>query len=508
MKRIAAAILIVSGLLVASNLSLSTFFITSFDPLSGAVDVSPIFYLTYRASDSLSVKYTQYGNVFDLSDPAYYYVEYRGKVGPVLLNVDLGKARLKKSFTYEMNLVRVGGIKYTYAGVGGYARMGIFEIGGAYDFSNGEKADFGIYGTIYTDSLKAGIYYENSYEKLGADVNLNLGFAKVWSGAAIEEFDLGNFTALVGGRTELFGVTLEGQYGWIGNKYLIERLKSDPNYNAEKWFLDLAVTKKLKDFDATIYFKNNSKWFTDGELPLLAVELKAGDLEIHAKLLGTDLNPNLSGDQTLMVVWNHYFRYPTETAPAKAEVSKAPQKVEAKSVTILEIKKVKPQGLLKVKGIVTVPVNLLGKKSFYMKDPTGGIMVYDPSGKFKVGVGDIVEVIGTFKEYYGMPEIVVKGLKVIGKAKAVKGTKLTGKPSYETLGNLVEIEGFVVRKSKYEFDIQYSDNVVIKVYIKKGTGINIRDVKVGDRVRVTGVMHIYKGNYELLPRFPEDIVIE
>ncbi len=135
MKRLAALVTILSSIAISLNLSLSTFFITSFDPLSGAVDVFPIFYLTYKANDSLSVKYTQYGNVFDLQNPAYYYVEYRGKAGPVLLNIDLGKARLKKSFTYEMNLVRVGGIKYDYTGVGGHVRMSMFEVGGAFDFS-------------------------------------------------------------------------------------------------------------------------------------------------------------------------------------------------------------------------------------------------------------------------------------------------------------------------------------------------------------------------------------
>ena len=508
MRRLIVVALLASALAFA-DLSMSTFFITSFDPLNGSVDTFPIFYLTYKPNDEITLKYTQYGSVLDLQNPKYYYIEYRNKFGPVLLNVDLGKARMKKSYTYQLNLVRVGGMKIDYTGVGGFIRRGIFEIGAFYDYQNGY---YGAYGSVYTDLLKGGIYYETRYNELGADLKLSTSFADIWAGVSAKKDSLSDPTVLIGGRTDLFGIRLEGQYVWKGSGY-VEILRSDPNKVAGKWLLDLAASKSFGGYELGLYFKNNSAFMGEGTF-LLAAKLKVGDLEIHGKIYGEDLNPNLPGDQNLMIIWNHYFRYDfgavsAPMVPSKSEKTEVKKEgFSPKRVTVLEIKKTKPKSLISIKGVVTSPLNLLGKKSFYVKDPTGGIMVYVPSGGVDVKVGDMVEIVGNFKEYYGMPEIVAKEVKKMGSVEIRSVPIFTEKPSYETLGNLVKIEGVVIRKGKYDFDVQYAENLVIKVYIKKGTGIKIGQIKVGDKVEVTGIMYIYKGKYEILPRFPEDIVLK
>ncbi len=494
-----------SVLILAEAVNFSTFFITSFDPLNGSVNVFPIFYLTYNANDNLSLKFTQYGNVFDLPNPKYFYAEYKDRFGDFKVNIDLGKARLKKSYTYKLNLVRVGGVKYSYTGIGGYVRYGLLELGGAYNYPDKKYA---LYASVYTQNFKGGVYYEDNYQKVGADLNVSLSAFDIWAGTAFEEFDFNTITALIGAKTSLMGFDVAAQYAWIGSKYLIERLRSDPNNVATQWLFDFDVSKDFGDYNLGVYAKYNSKWFTDSDNPLIAARVKVNDLEIHLKLLGDDLNPALSGDQTLMVVWNHYFKYSFGGESVRVVSSVSPsQSQPAKSLSIYTLKTQKPKHKVAVKGVVVAPIGLLDKSSMYIKDPTGGIMVYVPSGKANFSIGDVVKIEGTFKEYYGMPEIVATKIEKVGSVKAISAEELKDSPSYKLLGNFVSVSGVVVSKRKYDFNVQYGDGKIIKVYIKKNTGLRISNLNVGDKVTIKGVLYIYKGTYEILPRVPEDIII-
>ena len=498
-----------SVLILAEAVNFSTFFITSFDPLNGSVDVFPIFYLTYEANENISLKFTQYGNVFDLQSPKFFYAEYRDRFGDFKVNVDLGKARLKKYYTYKLNLVRVGGVKYDYTGVGGYLRYGSFEVGGAY---NHPYKEYALYASVYTQNLKGGIYYEDYYQKVSADFNVNFSIFDIWAGAAFEKFDFNTTTALIGAKTSLMGFDVAAQYAWIGNTYLIERLKSDPNYVATNWLFDFDISRDFGDYSLGLYAKYNSAWFTEGTYLLIAARAKVNDFELHLKLLGDDLNPDLSGDQILMVVWDHYFNYSFGGGNVQAAAGAAPSQPQSqpqpvKSLSVYIVKTQKPKYRFSVKGVVVAPLGLLDKNSMYIKDPTGGILVYVPSGKVNFSIGDVVKIEGTFKEYYRMPEIVASKIEKVGEVKSIAAETLKDSPEYELLGNFVSVSGVVVSKAKYGFNVQYGKGKIIKVYIKKNTGLKISNIKAGDKVTVKGVLYIYKGAFEILPRVPEDIII-
>ncbi|MFN3328322.1 MAG: hypothetical protein ACK40U_05620 [Fervidobacterium pennivorans] len=53
-----------------------------------------------------------------------------------------------------------------------------------------------------------------------------------------------------------------------------------------------------------------------------------------------------------------------------------------------------------------------------------------------------------------------------------------------------------------------NDDGETKVYVKASTGIRLNESLVGKTISVTGIVSLFKGEFELLPRFQEDIKIE
>ena len=173
--------------------------------------------------------------------------------------------------------------------------------------------------------------------------------------------------------------------------------------------------------------------------------------------------------------------------------------------TIKDVLEGKDGQVFEVSGTVIAPKDLLGKGTFYIQDESLGLMIYAPNFKNKLNIGDYVTITGKRKTYYGIVEIVANKIEVTGTSTpSVLELKEVSK-TY--LSNLVYVEGKVKKKNKYDFLVE-TDNFTIKVYIKKGTKIDISKIKTNTYVKIIGILSLFKNEYEILPRTQDDIIIK
>jgi len=132
-------------------------------------------------------------------------------------------------------------------------------------------------------------------------------------------------------------------------------------------------------------------------------------------------------------------------------------------------------------------------------------MIYAPGLNEEVNVGDVVVVTGKSKLWNGIIEIVADHVEKVGTA-TPKADVLTSL-SKTFISSLVYVEGVVKEKHTYDFIID-TGSFTIKVYIKKGTNIDLSSIQVGVKVKVVGILTTYQGEYEILPRWQEDIEIK
>ncbi|MBU0661282.1 lamin tail domain-containing protein [Patescibacteria group bacterium] len=167
-----------------------------------------------------------------------------------------------------------------------------------------------------------------------------------------------------------------------------------------------------------------------------------------------------------------------------------------------------------VRGIVSVLPGVLGGQFFYIVAPngenSGGIQVYMYSKDFPAfSVGDRVEIQGELSEAYGEvriktkeqgdiqkidhpgdPEVVLADIADIGELLE---------------GQLVRISGEVTEvKSSYLYVDDGTEE--IKVYMKRGAGIDLAGITEGDLVNISGIVSEKKGVFQLLPRGNFDVV--
>lgn len=192
---------------------------------------------------------------------------------------------------------------------------------------------------------------------------------------------------------------------------------------------------------------------------------------------------------------------------AKKKINKYGKFIET---TLEKIKEFEIGDLIKVKGTVAVLPGILGSQYFYIVG-SPGIQVYNYKKDFPtVKVGDYVEVSGELSQISGEARLKIK------KAEDIKIIESRGEPSAqelscekideEAVGCLVKIAGEITEKKG---SILYLDDGTGEstVYIKKGTGINIDDFKIGDKISLSGIVSKTKSGERILPRQPSDIAL-
>lgn len=163
---------------------------------------------------------------------------------------------------------------------------------------------------------------------------------------------------------------------------------------------------------------------------------------------------------------------------------------------------------VKVTGVVAVEPGVLASQYFYIVG-SPGVQVYMYKKDFpNLSVGDRIEIIGEISESYGNTRVKIKEKNDIKKIdhpgdplpKVVEIADL--QEQYE--GWLVQINGEITElKSSYMYVDDGTEE--IKVYFKRGTGINKKILQAGDIVSITGLLAQTKSGYQILPRSQTDI---
>lgn len=181
--------------------------------------------------------------------------------------------------------------------------------------------------------------------------------------------------------------------------------------------------------------------------------------------------------------------------------------------SIKTIKQLSEGSAIETEGLVSVPFGVLGSNYFYLDDGEAGIMVKSEK-KIDLKLGQRIKVASTIEESYGEKYIKTSDIAIINNSKNPPIPKLIkGNEIGEDLeGKLISVSGRIFETSGKTFWINdgFSD---IKIYIKDSTGIKIARKKVGDYVKIIGILSQWgfdddeKPNYRLLPRFQSDVLI-
>ena len=164
---------------------------------------------------------------------------------------------------------------------------------------------------------------------------------------------------------------------------------------------------------------------------------------------------------------------------------------------------------VKVTGIVAVLPGVLGSQYFYIVG-SPGVQIYSYKKDFsKFVIGDRIEVTGEISEAYGETRVKTtqaSDMRVIDHPGEPEPTPVdiadVGEP-FE--GWLAKIHGEITEiKTSYMYVDDGTEE--IKVYFKRGAGIDRKLFVAGDLVEVTGIVSQTRDGYQLLPRGQEDIV--
>lgn len=171
--------------------------------------------------------------------------------------------------------------------------------------------------------------------------------------------------------------------------------------------------------------------------------------------------------------------------------------------------------LVRVQGIVAVEPGIFGSQYFYIVQGDVGVQVYMNKKDFPIlKVGDLVVVSGELSQAYGELRLKVKSKTDIKVMKPVE-TRLIASlqvPNQleivdigeEQEGSLIMVQGEITElKTSYMYVDDGTDE--FRVYFKKGAGIDKKQLLLGQKVKVIGIISQNSGGYQLLPRGNFDI---
>ncbi len=181
-----------------------------------------------------------------------------------------------------------------------------------------------------------------------------------------------------------------------------------------------------------------------------------------------------------------------------------------------------------VGGVVTFPAGISNtdRTSIFLQDETGGVNLYYAPALLDYRVGDVLLATGAVTEYNGLTEVSVgdaADLLLLDHNAALPDTYRLrpGEVLKESLeGRFVELNGGVVATAPVPAGAGYSmelwnGQVPVTVYLYPTTGIDLAELQPGTRIRTLyGVVgqydsqEPYTSGYQLLPRFPEDVVLD
>jgi uncharacterized protein YdeI (BOF family) len=186
--------------------------------------------------------------------------------------------------------------------------------------------------------------------------------------------------------------------------------------------------------------------------------------------------------------------------------------VDLGAVSIEQALSTRTQNYVTVGGIVTVPPGLLSERDFWIQDAAGRgahIFVAASAGQPpKLELHQNVSVRGRVVSSLGAREIRVElpdAIGTFGIGAAVYPRALrTGEIDFSNEGALIELQGFVARAKGREIYVDDGSGEIL-VYIDAGTHIRWSRPDAGDPVRIAGILTRFRGEPEILPRYPSDV---
>ncbi|TYB89656.1 MAG: hypothetical protein FXF54_09605 [Kosmotoga sp.] len=519
MKKLLLVLLVVSIALIGfSKADLSTLTFYTIDLETGKSEIFPIVYLTIEPVNNIGLRIEDYLTLehdtlslgtMSLAIPRLYYLYYYGDRFEVMA----GNFRSKHYNTRKINMLRVGGFYDYNLGVETSYNPGDFVFLGRYNYNTYEnRNEFGAMFSYNPENLSSSLYFS----KKGANYDLSIdGSYKLKLSSA--KFDMFGSIAFYGeslfsapgtyfsNPTFLAGTLFEWnklsggfQYAKQGS-WNIDFDFGDPNKGSQ-WVVNTYLNYNLTpDLAIGAFFDWNSLRRNFG------TKITYEDLELI--LSNGDCDGGLSGAQRIELNYSSYFTINLEK-PFSGLLKKEPITEEKSYPSINEIKEKSNLGEdVTVKGIIATDAGRLDEDVTYVVDKTGGYMVW---GNMTEGLkrGDEVIIKGYLKEYYGTTEIVVNNVEIISSNNEVPIINVTplevfsGK--YESA--LVKIKGKVSSLEKYSFMLSSNGNE-IKTYLKKGTNISLDKLSYGDELTVVGIVAQYQGEWEILPRDQQDIIL-
>jgi len=166
--------------------------------------------------------------------------------------------------------------------------------------------------------------------------------------------------------------------------------------------------------------------------------------------------------------------------------------------------------VVSVTGIVTVLPGKLSSQYFYIQNQFSGIQIYNYSKDFPLlNLGDEIRITGELDTVSGERRIKIASandIKILSTHPPPEPIEIKIddiEESYE--GEYVEVIGIVSKTSGNTFYVHGSGE--IQIVIRSGTGIKKPRMKVGDRVKIAGILSKYNDSYRILPTKQNDVKI-
>ncbi|HRY36699.1 MAG TPA: lamin tail domain-containing protein, partial [Candidatus Magasanikbacteria bacterium] len=207
----------------------------------------------------------------------------------------------------------------------------------------------------------------------------------------------------------------------------------------------------------------------------------------------------------------------TEINPGKLlekqnEVSLSSVKSSGKGYLIKNLSEVRESevgDLVITQGTVVVLPNIFGTQYMYVTDGESGIQIYNFKKDWpQLKVGDVIKVKGEISNAQGVQRLKTKtkaDFVILENNAQINFVSTTLEElNEENLGALVKLSGEITSiKSNYFYLDDGNDEIV--VYLKKNTGIDKKNFKVGDMIEVVGILEVGKAGWQVWPRGQTDI---
>nr|WP_244865101.1 5'-nucleotidase C-terminal domain-containing protein [Xylanibacillus composti] len=239
---------------------------------------------------------------------------------------------------------------------------------------------------------------------------------------------------------------------------------------------------------------------------VLDVQVTAG----YRAEFGLQTNPDLIGKKVRVSgSFQLYNNFPGLRSPTA--MAWVVEETDPDVVSIADARAAADGETVVIRGVVTTPSGVYGKKSVYVQDDTAGILLYQDQIDLKPG--DAVKVTGTKTTYANEveiinPTIVITGADAVPAPIALTPATVTG----NVYGQLVKLAGVTVSDiadvgayGSYSFYANGSDGRIL-IYVDNRTGLTKDAVRNGLVVNITGVVIPYGGGLEIKPTGVNDII--